>query len=198
MKALLFPSIVALCLGVTGCTTTPDKEPKTPVAGLNEHQPIRPPQPPDLGHYENRTEVDQLYTMWAGPGIASVCAGPDPFFKFDSSKPDNLSQPSMQNLVDCMRTGPLQGKAIILIGRTDPRGSEDYNIKLGRERAERVKKYLIANGIDSQRVLTDSIGKQDAHSDPAQWPGDRRVEIELASPTTPGVRQASNAGGAAY
>ena len=171
------------CLAVAGCnTTSPQTEPQSPVVGLTK--PVDPPKNPDIGHYQNRTEVEALYNLWLAPSIMSVCAGPSPFFSYDSSKPDNQSQPTMQNLVDCMRTGPLAGKSIMLIGRTDPRGSDDYNIKLGRDRAERVKKYLVANGVDPQRVLTDSIGKQDAHADPADWPADRRVQIQLATPAT--------------
>jgi outer membrane protein OmpA-like peptidoglycan-associated protein len=169
------------CLTVAGCTTTtPQSEPQSPQVGLTK--PVDPPKNPDIGHYQNRTEVDALYNLWLAPSVMSVCSGPSPFFSFDSSKPDTQSQPTMQNLVDCMRTGPLVGKTIMLIGRTDPRGSEDYNLKLGRERAERVKKYLVANGADPQRIVTDSIGKHDAHADPAEWPADRRVQITLATP----------------
>ena len=189
MKPLILPSIVAMCLGVAACTTTtPETVPQSPSVGLEK--PVNPPRAPNLGHYEARNETDTLYSMWETTTIAAICKGPDPFFSFDSARPDNLSQPSMQNLVDCMRTGPLAGKSIMLIGRTDPRGSEDYNIKLGRDRAERVKKYLVANGIDASRVLTDSVGKHEAHADPKEWAGDRRVEIELASPTE--TRTASN------
>ncbi|MGH7280843.1 MAG: OmpA family protein [Polyangiaceae bacterium] len=188
MKTLFFSSIVALCLGVAACTTTtPQTIPQSPAVGLDK--PVNPPSAPNLGHYEARNETDMLYSMWETSPIRDICQGPDPFFSFDSAKPDNLSQPSMQNLVDCMRTGALAGKNIMVIGRTDPRGSEDYNIKLGRDRADRVKKYLVANGIDPTRVITDSAGKHDAHADPKEWQGDRRVEIELASPTE--TRQAS-------
>ncbi|HEX7665739.1 MAG TPA: OmpA family protein [Polyangiaceae bacterium] len=179
MKKTLFVSFAAVfCLAVAGCNSA--TEPTTKVAGLDK--PADPPKMPDLGHGAPRSETDQMYNLWLAPGVASICSGPSPFFAFDSSKPDTESQPTMQNLVDCMRTGPLQGKSIILIGRTDPRGSDDYNIKLGRDRAERVKKYLVANGIDQTRVMTDSIGKRDAHDDPKEWPGDRRVQIELAGP----------------
>lgn len=182
MKPLIFSSAVALCLGVAACTTTtPRTVPQSPSVGLQK--PVNPPRAPNLGHYEARNETDALYSMWETSPILSVCKGPDPFFSFDSARPDTESQPSMQNLVDCMRTGALAGKNIMLIGRTDPRGSEDYDIKLGRDRAERVKKYLVANGIDATRILTDSAGKHDAHADPQEWAGDRRVEVELASPT---------------
>jgi peptidoglycan-associated lipoprotein len=180
-----------LCLAVAGCAaTTPESGPQSPVVGLTK--PVDPPKNPDLGHYESRTETEQLYSLWEGPSIRAVCGGPDPYFAFDSSKPDNQAQPTMQNLVDCMRSGALVGKSIVLIGHTDPRGTADYNIKLGRERAERVKKYMIANGVDPQRVLTDSVGKADAKEAPKDWPADRRVEIELITSSTTATAQNSD------
>jgi outer membrane protein OmpA-like peptidoglycan-associated protein len=185
MNALFSSVSLLLCLGVAGCYTATD--PSSPSAGLA--RPIHPPQQPDLGHYASRTETEQLYNLWEGPGIRDVCGGPDPFFAFDSSKPDTTAQPTMQNLVDCMRSGALTGKGITLIGHTDPRGSADYNLKLGRERAERVKRYMVANGIDTQRILTDSVGKSEAKEAPKDWPADRRVEIELMTPAPASTAQ---------
>lgn len=178
MKTLSVSFAAVFCLAVAGCNSS--TTPTTKTAGLTK--PVDPPEMPDLGRGAPRSHTDQLYNLWLAPGVADLCAGPAPFFAFDSSKPDTESQPTMQNLVDCMRSGALKGKSIELIGRTDPRGTDDYNIKLGRERAERVKKYLVANGIDAERVVTDSIGERDAHESPKEWPGDRRVQIELATP----------------
>ena len=190
MKALFASAPLLFCLGVAACTTTtPQTEPQSPSVGLTRT--VVPPKNPDIGHYQNRTETDQLYSLWEGPGIRAVCGGPDPFFAFDSSKTDTTAQPTMQNLVDCMRSGALMGKGITLIGHTDPRGSADYNIKLGRERAERVKRYMVANGIDPQRILTDSVGKSEAKEAPKDWPADRRVEIELMTPPSTATAQNS-------
>jgi len=159
---------------LAGCRSL---EPESPVAGLTK--PVNPPEPPDLGHSPDRLEVDVLYNLWLTDPVRSVCAGPDPFFQFDSSKTDG-PQPTMQTLVNCMLTGPLKGKAILLVGHTDPRGTPQYNEKLGLERAERVKRYLVANGVDADRVQTSSVGEEEASPSPADWPKDRRVEIQLA------------------
>jgi outer membrane protein OmpA-like peptidoglycan-associated protein len=45
--------------------------------------------------------------------------------------------------------------------------------------AERVKRYLVANGIDPARIDTRSLGKTDASPAPQDWASDRRVQIEL-------------------
>ena len=108
-----------------------------------------------------------------------MCAGPAPFFEFDSSDTRETDQPTMQALADCMITGPLRGKAIKLIGHTDPRGAPGYNDRLGFERAERVKRYLVTHGVDAGRVEVRSVGEGEASQAPKDWPTDRRVEIEL-------------------
>lgn len=46
--------------------------------------------------------------------------------------------------------------SIILTGTTSPEGKETYNKKLSSERAESVKKALVANGIDSSRISIKS------------------------------------------
>ncbi len=87
----------------------------------------------------------------------------------------------MQVLANCMREGPLRDRAIRLVGRTDPRGStEAYNDRLGLERAERVRRYLIVQGIAPERILTATAGKADASPFPDDWATDRRVDVELA------------------
>ncbi|MEO6420938.1 MAG: OmpA family protein, partial [Polyangiaceae bacterium] len=58
--------------------------------------------------------------------------------------------------------------------------SVGYNDKLGLERAEKVKTFLVANGIEATRVQTATMGADEASSAPKEWPQDRRVEIQLA------------------
>jgi peptidoglycan-associated lipoprotein len=124
-------------------------------------------------------EIDGLYSMFITEPVRTVCAGPDPFFSFDSSKPKADDQPTMRTLLTCMITGPLRGKTIRLIGHTDPRGTATYNDDLGLARAEKVKKFLVTNGIDESRVLTASMGAEGAAEAPKDWGKDRRVQIQL-------------------
>jgi peptidoglycan-associated lipoprotein len=45
-------------------------------------------------------------------------------------------------------------------GHADERGSQEYNIALGDERAASVKKYLIGQGIAEARINTVSYGEE--------------------------------------
>ncbi len=51
---------------------------------------------------------------------------------------------------------------ILITGNCDQRGSEGYNLKLGQERAEVVKQYMVDQGIAPERVRIVSRGKLDA------------------------------------
>lgn len=139
---------------------------------------MNPPRAPDLGRGHDRTETDVHYGMFIQEGVRSICSGPSPSFAFDSAKGAE-NAPTMQNLANCMTTGPLKGRIIRLVGHTDPRGAEEYNDKLGLERALRVKKYLVAQGVDAERIQTATHGEDNSTSDPAGWPRDRHVQVEL-------------------
>jgi peptidoglycan-associated lipoprotein len=45
-------------------------------------------------------------------------------------------------------------------GHSDERGTNNYNIALGERRANSTKKYLVAQGVDSNRVNIISYGEE--------------------------------------
>lgn len=49
---------------------------------------------------------------------------------------------------------------ITIEGHADERGTREYNIALGARRAETTKNFLIAQGINPQRIRTVSFGKE--------------------------------------
>lgn len=165
---------LVLLVGLVGCQSP---EPVSPSPGITN---AVAPSPPDLGRGPARATMTSGYNMFLGEEVQRFCSGTSPFFAFDSSDTRGADQPTMQLLADCMTTGPLKGKSIKLIGHTDPRGTPGYNLKLGLERADKVKQYLVTRGIDASRITTTSLGEDEASPSPADWPKDRRVEIQLA------------------
>ncbi len=166
-----------LVVGVTVFGACHSAQPQSPPTGLTSA--IQTPQPPDLGRGAPRFKEAGPLHLYVGDPLWRTCSGSVPFFDFDSSATREADQPSMQTLADCMTKGPLTGRSIKLIGRTDPRGTTEYNDQLGLERAQEVKDWLVAHGIDAGRIAVESAGESQASADPEGWPKDRRVEIRL-------------------
>ncbi len=83
---------------------------------------------------------------------------------FDYDKAD-LREDARVILKDAVGTLKRNPEASILItGNCDLRGSEAYNEKLGRRRAESVKNFMLENGISEDRIKIVSRGKLDASS----------------------------------
>lgn len=49
--------------------------------------------------------------------------------------------------------------AILIAGNCDERGTREYNIGLGARRANAAREYLVAQGINPQRITVTSYGK---------------------------------------
>jgi outer membrane protein OmpA-like peptidoglycan-associated protein len=54
---------------------------------------------------------------------------------------------------------------ISVVGHTDFIGTADYNLKLGQERADIVKKYLEGKGIPADKIITSSMGEDNPAAD---------------------------------
>ena len=70
---------------------------------------------------------------------------------------------------------------ISIEGHADERGTREYNLALGQRRAESVSNYLIANGINGNRLITKSYGEErplSLGSNNSAWAKNRRVEIK--------------------
>lgn len=69
---------------------------------------------------------------------------------------------------------------IVLVGHCDPRASERYNQGLGLKRAQTVRDFLVAAGVDAGRISVRSDGeKRSISTKPDEFWLDRRVEFEL-------------------
>ena len=72
--------------------------------------------------------------------------------------------------------------AIIVEGHCDERGSSLFNKRLGKKRADAIKKFLVKSGIKSSKILAISYGENkpvDEGHDENAWSKNRRSEIVL-------------------
>jgi outer membrane protein OmpA-like peptidoglycan-associated protein len=104
----------------------------------------------------------------------------DALFDFDKSDLKAAGLASLDSLVE--RIKGVQLDVVIAVGHTDSVGSEAYNNRLGLARAESVKAYLVAKGVDVKRVRAVSKGESQPIADNATEEGrakNRRVDIEV-------------------
>lgn len=102
-------------------------------------------------------------------------------FAFDSAALDDAQKPKLQTLCNVMRTADIQ--LFRIIGHTDASGSDDYNERLSRLRAEEVQRFFVNDcGIAANRLEAVGLGErfllEDYDPDSDQ---NRRVEFQALS-----------------
>ena len=103
-----------------------------------------------------------------------------PKFDYDQFEllPDDRTV--LQRVATCVTTGPLKGHSLRLVGRADPRGTDEYNLGLGTRRASAVGTYLERLGVKQPQIAETTRGALDASGrDESTWRVDRRVDLEL-------------------
>jgi len=98
------------------------------------------------------------------------------YFSFDSSALSREAKDRLERQAQWL----LAHKAVIatIEGHCDERGSREYNNSLGLRRAEAVRKFLSARGIEQGRLATVSYGKDKAEAtghDVDSWRLNRRA-----------------------
>ena len=80
------------------------------------------------------------------------------FFDYDKSslKPEGKDQ--LTKWVAFLKKYP--NDQLLVEGHADERGTREYNLALGERRANAVKEFLVANGVETARVKTVSYGKE--------------------------------------
>ena len=99
----------------------------------------------------------------------------DIYFDYDKSDIRASDQPSIQADVAFLQQHP--NINFTIEGHCDERGSTEYNLALGDNRASSVKNALVAGGIAADRIKTVSLGKEKpccTESNEACWQQNRR------------------------
>ncbi len=78
-------------------------------------------------------------------------------FEFDSARLLPESKPLLMNLSKAINSDSLKTYIFIVEGHADGVGSSDYNLRLSRQRADSVLKFLTEQGVDKKRLK--AIGK---------------------------------------
>jgi outer membrane protein OmpA-like peptidoglycan-associated protein len=95
-------------------------------------------------------------------------------FVYDSDKFTEAGLAQARNLLGLLKEEGMP--PILLVGHTDPKGSDEYNDKLSVRRAVAVRNFLAAGGYPADRIGTEGRGKRDIDKLRIVDPGDFTVE----------------------
>ena len=147
--------------------------PTTPVA----QAPAQAPAP---------APVQASPTVYVGDDLAKQCklevdsVQEAPKFDYDAASLESQDRDVLEKIATCVTKGPLKGRKLELVGRADPRGTEEYNMGLGSRRAGTVRDFLTRLGVAQGQLAQTTRGALDATgTDDSSWRQDRRVDIKL-------------------
>ncbi len=108
--------------------------------------------------------------------ILTVDVGDRVFFDYDKYSLKAKARQTLERQATFLKNNA--GVKVVLQGHADERGTREYNLALGDRRANSAKDYLIALGINPNRITIISYGKERpavAGSNEAAWSQNRRA-----------------------
>jgi peptidoglycan-associated lipoprotein len=129
-----------------------------------------------------QAEKDKAASLQAEKNAAAMAAAKPStnsvYFAFDSAKIDGTSENILGLYAKWLNDNA--DVNITVEGNGDERGSREYNLALGEERAKSVRDVLISNGVAASRVDTVSFGEERpvcTSSGEACWAQNRHGDI---------------------
>jgi peptidoglycan-associated lipoprotein len=93
------------------------------------------------------------------PAQGETAPPADPiFFDYDSYQVADPSKQVLEKVAEYLTKNP--GATVTISGHTDDRGTTEYNLMLGDQRAKSAHDYLVRLGIDPIRIKTISFGEE--------------------------------------
>jgi len=143
------------------CNVGDDRNPPLTASSLTTVTLLAPPPPPAIdvaviAAIEKRLALHSVYFATAKPSLENPDAG------LLASQEKTLTALAADFVIY------LQAKPdahLTLEGHADPRGSVEYNQGLSERRVDRVKRFLIAQGVPEARIQTKAFGKQENLTD---------------------------------
>ena len=196
---LIFPLTLALVaiLATTGCkkgitkVTQLPGENAAPVGG-GDTGPTLPSAPPIMpenpGFGTDRTGNIATTKTWVPEDMIQdreAFAAYTVHFAFDSATVRSGEESKVTSVSDALKAD--MNAKLLIEGNCDERGTEEYNRSLGERRALALREDLAKDGIDSDRVITRSFGKDkpvDPGHDEAAFAKNRRGDFILCHPKT--------------
>jgi outer membrane protein OmpA-like peptidoglycan-associated protein len=101
-------------------------------------------------------------------------------FDFDSAALRTNAQENLREFASSMQD--FEGTEVLIVGHTDSKGSEEYNLRLSERRASSAAEYLIEQGLRPSRITTMGKGESEPVATNETAEGrqqNRRVEVAI-------------------
>lgn len=175
-RHLLAPALLAV---VTAATVAPlaacggkRKPAATTVAASPAPARPRPPAArPPADSSQTATITPEGTGSEAPPAFAPIR------FDFDSADLSEAARDELQELATWMARS---GGRVSIEGHADERGTTEYNLALGQQRAAAIARHLARLGVAASRMTTITYGEERPAvegSDESAWAGNRRGEL---------------------
>ncbi|SDF55077.1 peptidoglycan-associated lipoprotein [Limimonas halophila] len=180
-------SALTAALLLAACSTTPDKQAEQ--TSTNTETQV---ETQSSGDQSGTTQGEKAETgdvqqeeLDEGPEPGTqqdlvVDVGDRVFFAFDKSSLSDEAKQTIERLAAWMRENA--DTTITIEGHADERGTREYNLALGARRASAVKDYLVALGINPNRLQTVSYGEERPAvlgSNEEAWAKNRRAVFKV-------------------
>ena len=151
-KLLALAAMVAL---LAGCSSTPTLESK---AGVEDRAPSTavPSQPGVTTVTPLEPKGDQLSSALKDP--KNILSKRSIFYDYDKYDVKDEYKPLLQAHARYLAQN--RGAKMLIQGNCDERGSREYNIALGRKRADGVRKMLQLMGAQESQIESVSLGEE--------------------------------------
>ncbi len=106
-------------------------------------------------------------------------------FELDKAFIPDANKRFLDRAVDIITNVP--NMALMIIGHTDSQASDAYNLELSRARAESMREYLIAQGVDANKLKVKGMGESEPIADNETEQGrfrNRRIEFVVYNEST--------------
>lgn len=163
---------------ISAPTTTTPVEPETPVTPTDEYEPSEP-----------ETVTQPMTGIWMSDEGCPVIVNNDGsvemtvLFEFDKANVTNYYRNCVEKVAAFMKAYP--GVTAQIEGHTDYIGTEEYNMKLSKRRAEAVKRVLSDFGVETTRLQTYWYGETQPISDNTTAKGRQLNRRAITITTTP-------------
>lgn len=134
-------------------------------------------------------DVSGLQTRMSDMGLV-IDLPADTLFEFDQATLNSAAEAELRKVAEVIRASP-PGE-VRIVGHTDAKGDEDYNLNLSRARAQTVRDWLGQQvGVRQRRFEVTGRGESapvapntlaDGEDDPAGRAKNRRVEVVVPAP----------------